>query len=47
MEKDISFSDNQKKTDVAMLISNYSSEQETLPGIEILPNNRVINWPLS
>ena len=40
MEKDISFSDNQKKTDVAMLISNYSSEQETLPGIEILPNNK-------
>ena len=43
MEKDIPFRDNQNKTDVAMLISNYSSEEETLPGIEVLPNNTVIN----
>lgn len=35
MEKDIPFRDNQNKTDVAMLISNQSSEQEALPGIEI------------
>lgn len=36
MEKDIPFRDNQNKTDVAMLISNQSSEQEALPGIEVI-----------
>lgn len=43
MEKDIPFRDNQNKTDVAMLISNQSSEQEALPGIEILQVITVLN----
>lgn len=42
MEKDTPFSDKQKQTDVAVLTSNQTSEQEALPGVEILPNNRVI-----
>lgn len=42
-KKDIPFRDNQKKTDVAMLISNQSSEQEALPGIEILQVITVLN----
>ena len=47
MEKDTPFSDKQKQTDVAVLTSNQTSGQEALPGVEILPNNRVISWPLS
>ena len=43
MEKDTPFSDKQKQTDVAVLTSNQTSGQEALPGVEILPNNRVIS----